>query len=187
MICFVKPDATAINRVVYYSILLRNIRITLLQLRKTMLLIRGLNITIPSFEDLRDVEQELIHRAEEIQHACRLLLQPLLSGINFGHEKLNHWALSMNDIKCGYCELEEIISYKNDKPETFGKKFILLLSDYEDSTLGKFYSGELIPLEKAIHFVDNIPEKEDKVKGLYDAMVESITTAMRYRQSKMII
>lgn len=183
-----KPDQKAIDRIVYYSILLRDIKITLLQLRKAMLMIRGLGLTIPSFEDLRNVEEQLLNRTNEVQHACRLLLEPLLGGIDFGHAKLNHWSLSMNDIKCGYCDLEEIIKYNNnDKPTMFGRKYILLLNDYKDSTLGKFYGGELIPYEKAVHFIVDIPQKKDKIKGLYDAMIHNIEIAMRFRQSKLKI
>jgi hypothetical protein len=74
-----------------------------------MILIRGLSVTIPSYTDLKEVEVELIRRSEEIQNSCKLLLFPLLDGIDFGHRYLNHWALSMSDIKCGYCELEEIL------------------------------------------------------------------------------
>ena len=123
---------------------------------------------------------------EEVMQSCRLLLFPLLEGIDFGHNYLNHWALSMFDIKQGYCELEEILQYSNNKPKMFGRKYILLLEEYNDLTLGKFYGGELIPLERAIHFINDIPKKKDKSKGLYEAMVDNITLAMRYRTSKII-
>jgi hypothetical protein len=186
MIDFVKPDPTVIRKVVHYSVLLRNIRLTLLQLRRTMLMIRGLNTTIPNFEDLREVEAQLMRRADEIQSACKLMLQPLLDGKDFGHTRLNHWSLSMGDIKCGFCELEEILAYNDDRPIQFGRKYILLLNDYTDSTLGKFYAGELIPLEKAIHFIDSIPIKENRITGLYDAVIRSLEMAMRYRQSNSI-
>jgi hypothetical protein len=184
---FVKPEATAISRIEYYSILLRNIKVTLLQLRTTKLLIRGLGFNNPNFSDLDDVEMRLMCRHDEVQNACRLLLEPRFEGINFGHNRLNHWSLSMEDIKCGYCKLEEVIQYdKYGKPTKFGKKFILLLNEYVDPTLGKFYSGELIPIEKAIHFIDDIPEKKDKVKGLYDAVINSATIAARYRATKQM-
>jgi len=186
MIDFVKPDKSVINRVIYYSILIRDIRVTLLQLRKAMIMIRGLRITVPSFSDLREVETELIRRQNEVMQSCMLLLSPLLEGIDFGHKYLNHWVVSMHDIKQGYCELEEIIAYKNDRPNIFGRKYILLFDDYEDSTLGKFYSGELVPLEKAIHFIDNILPKKDKSKGLYEAVAESINLASRFRTSKLL-
>jgi hypothetical protein len=186
MTCFVKPNQTAINRIVYYSILQRDLRVTLLQLRKAMIMLRGLAFTIPSFNDLRAVELELISRSEEVQNNCKLLLLPILGNIDFGHKYLNHWAISMNDIKNGYCELEEIIQYKHGRPLIFGRKYILLLYDYQDSTLGKFYGGEIIELAKAIHFIDNIPPQKDKVKGLYDAILNSIELAMRYRTSNTL-
>lgn len=183
---FVKPNATAINRIVYYSVLLRDIKITLLQLRRTILMVRGLGVTVPSYTDLKDVEVELIRRAGEVQLACRLLFMPLLEGIDFGHEHLNHWAVSMQDIKRGYCELEEILKYKDDRPELFGRKFIMLLRDFSDPTLGTWYAGELIPFEKAVHFIDSIPENKEKLKGLYDAMVQGIGIAIKYRLSKVL-
>ena len=151
-------------------------------------MIRGLGLTVPNFEDLRKVEEQLISRASEIQQACKLLLQPLFMGIDFGHDRLNYWTLSMNDIKFGYCELEEVVRYNSeDVPKIFGRKFILLIEDYDDSTLGKFYGGELIAYEKAVHFLPNIPKKEDKIKGLYDAMRHTLQIAMTYRQSKLKI
>lgn len=179
-----KPNPSVMNRIEYYSILSRNIKITLLQLRKTKLLIRGLNITIPSFNDLNDVESELMKRYQEIENATRLLIEPLLEGIDFGHRYLDHWSLSMYDIKCGYCELEEILQYNKNAPIRFGRKFIMLVSDYDDSTLGKFYSGELIPFQTAIHFIDKIPKREDKIKGLHDAVIKTIELAARHRAKK---
>lgn len=187
MIPFVKPDITVINRVIYYSTLLRDIRITLLQLRKTMIMIRGLGLTIPSFNDLNNIEVQLIRRMQEIEAICKQLLQPLFEGINFGHEYLNHWAIPMSDVEKGYCELEEILQFKDHRPILFGRKFILLLQDYEDTTLGKFYGGELIELSKAIHFIEKIPGKvNNKKKGLYDAIRDSIELALRYRTSKTL-
>jgi hypothetical protein len=59
------------------------------------------------------------------------------------------------------------------------------LYDYIDIDLGTFYAGEIIALEKAIHFVDNIPEQKDKAKGLYDAIVNSIDIASKYRNTLM--
>jgi hypothetical protein len=178
---FVKPDSTVIERVIYYSILVRDIRITLLQLRKTKIMMRGLGIMNLNFNDLTENELKLIHHDEEIQNACKQLLLPLFEGIDFGHKYLNHWVIPMSDIKQGYCELEEILQYKSNRPLLFGRKFVLLLGDYTDPTLGKFYSGELIELSKAIHFIDKIPPKKDKVKGLYDAIRNSITLASRQR------
>lgn len=178
------PDKTVINRVIYYSIISRDIKITLLQLRKTMIMIRGLGLTVPSYKDLKDVELELMYRANEIENSCRILLSPLFENIDFGHKYLNHWSFSMNDIKEGFCRLEEIVQYKNGKPHIFGRKYILLLHDYIDESLGKFYAGELVSYEKAVHFIDNIPPQKDKVKGLYDAIRTSIDIAVRYRTSK---
>jgi hypothetical protein len=151
-----------------------------------MILIRGLGLTVPSYKDLIEVETELINRANEIQHSCMLLLTPLLEGIDFGHKYLDHWAIPMSDIKNGYCELEEIVQYKEGKPLLFGRKFILLLYDYEDESLGRFYGGELIELSKAIHFIDNIPQKKDKIRGLYDAIISSIQLASRYKISNKL-
>lgn len=181
---FVKSDASVINRVVYYSILLRNLRLSLLQLRFTKLAIRGLGVTVPSYKDLDTVESELMRREIEIQQSCRLLLEPLFNGIDFGHTYLNHWAVSMIDIRRGYCELEEILQYgANNIPKRFGRKFVLLLDDYTDPTLGNFRSGDLIGIATAVHFIDKIPEKENKVKGLYDAIINNINLAIRYRKS----
>lgn len=175
------------RRVEYYSILSRNIKITLLQLRKTKLLIRGLSLTVPSFNDLNDIELELMRRHEEIENASKLLIKPLLEGIDFGNEHLDFWTLSMYAIKCGYCELEEILQYdERSRPTKFGRKFIMLISDYNDSILGKFYSGELIPLQTAIHFIDKIPKKEDKIKGLHDAVIQTIDLAARHRAKRVI-
>lgn len=182
---FVKPNATVMNRVIHYSILQRDIKVALLELRKTKLIIRGLGLLTPNFNDLNEIEMQLIRRSEEIQNACKILLLPLFDGIDFGHKYLNHWALSMPDIRKGFTELEEIIQYKDDKPIIFGRRYIILLYDYTDPTLGIFYSGELIGLEKAIHFVDNIPEQKDKVKGMYDAVLDSIHIASRYRNLLM--
>jgi len=181
---FVKSDATIINRVIYYSILGRNIKLALLQLRFTKLAIRNLSLTVPSFNDLNDIESELIRREMEIQQSCKLLLQPLLSGIDFGHEYLNHWAVSMIDIKRGYCELEEILHYSNNRPKIFGKRYILLLVDFIDDALGNFRSGDLIDIAVAIHFIDKISGKDNKVKGIYDAIINNFNLAMRYRSIK---
>ena len=182
-----KPSPTVMHRLEYYSILSRNIKITLLQLRKTKLLIRGLSLTIPSFNDLNDIELELIRRHEEIENASKLLIKPLLEGIDFGNERLDFWTLSMNDIKCGYCELEEILQYdERGRPTKFGKRFIMLISDYNDPILGKFYSGELIPFQTAIHFIDNIPKKKDKLKGLHDAVIRTIELAARHRAKRVM-
>lgn len=180
-----EPDPTVINRVIHYSILLRNIRLTLLELRKTMILIRGLSFTVPSYKDLKQVEEQLQNRAEEVQRACKSLLLPLFEGIDFGHDYLNHWAFSMNDIKYGYCELEEILNYGSDnKPKMFGRKYILLLRDYKDQNLGIFKAGTLINWVTASHFLNDIPEQPSKVKGLYDAIVSSMLMATNYRISK---
>jgi hypothetical protein len=187
MIYFVKPDASAIKRIVYYSTLLRDIRLTLLQLRRTKLLIRNLGVTVPSFEDLNDVEVNLLRRAEEVKQASRLLLEPILEGIDFGHKRLDFWCFSVEDIKNGHCKLEEILNYDaSGKPLMFGRRFILLLEDYSDETLGKFYAGELVPLEKAIHFIDKMPVKETKVHGLREAMLQNIEEAMKYKRNQTI-
>jgi len=187
MINFVKPSKTAMNRIIYYSILIRNIRLTLLQLRKTMLMIRGLSVSAPHFTDLRDVELNLIHNQLQIQQACKLLIEPLLNGIDFGHKHVDNWSVNMRDIKQGYTELEEIVRYGSKKQsQIYGRKFILLHENFTDSTLGIFYSGELIELQKAIHFIDKIIPKSDKQKGLYDAMVNTTAMAMRYRTSKLL-
>lgn len=182
---FMKPDPTVISRVIYYSILIRDIKITLLKLRETKILMRGLRIQNLNFSDLNDNELKLIHNMEEVEHSCKLLLEPLFEGIDFGHKYLNHWSLAMSDIKKAYAELEEIKQFKDNRPLIFGRKYILLLFDYTDSTLGKFYAGEIIELSKAIHFVDDIPERLDKVKGLYDAMLNSTQLALRYRNTLM--
>lgn len=184
---FVKPDTTVMQRVVKLSLLLRSTRISLLQLRHTMLCIRGLSFSIPSYNDLCNVESELMYRELEIHNACRLLLEPIFMGIDFGHRKLGHWAVSIHDIKYGYSELEEILQYGIDnKPIRFGRKFILLFEDFEDKeTLGKFYSGELISMNVAQHFIATIPKKEDKINGLYDAVVKNFELAARYRQSNL--
>lgn len=184
---FVKPNQNVIDRVIYYSILRRDIRVSLFQLRKAIIMIRGLRITIVSSPEMRDTEMELIRAVDSLENSCRLLLEPLFEGINFGHKYFNHWSIPMHDIHKGYCELEEIIQYKEDKPVIFGRKYILLLYDYTDSTLGKFYGGELIELSKAIHFIDNIPEKKDKLKGLYDAITSSIELSMRYHRTSNIL
>ena len=113
-------------------------------------------------------------------HFSYWILLPLLEGKDFGHRSFNHWAVSMNEIRDGYCEFEEILGYSETKP-MFGRRYILLLRDYEDSTLGKFYGGELIPYSVATHFLSNIPKKEDKIKGLFDAVIYDIEMAMRYR------
>ena len=177
-----KTDQSVINRIEYYSILLRDIRITLLQLRITKLMIRGLSMTVPSYSDLNNIESELMRRGEEVQNSCRLLLQPILEGIDFGHAYLNHWAISMIDIRRRYCELEEILQYNgNHIPKRFGRRFILLLDDYEDPDLGIFRSGELIAIATAVHFIDNIPPKKGKLKGLYEAIVYKTNIATRYR------
>lgn len=186
MLDFVKPNATVIGRIVYYSILLKNIKITLLQLRRAMLMLRGLSITIPNYKDLKEVETQLMYRANEIQFACMILLKPIFKGIDFGHNTLNHWAISMSDIKRGYCQLEEILQYDGDKPKRFGRKFIVLLEDFNDGTLGKWYAGELIEWEKAQHFIDLIPEKVTTLKGLYEAVINHTLTAMNYRLSKRL-
>lgn len=183
---FVKPNQTVIERVIYYSILIRNIRITLLQIRKTMLMVRGLDIQNLTINDLKENELVLLHAIDEIQAACKQMLSPIFENIDFGHDYTNHWAIPMNDIKNGYCELEEIIQFKEGKPIVFGRKYILLLYDYIDPTLGKFYGGELIPLHKAIHFIDNIPKQQDKVKGLYDAIINSLVLATRTRNSNQL-
>lgn len=181
-----KPNQTSINRVIYYSILIRNIKLTLLQLRYTKVLMRGLDIMNLNFNDLNENELKLIHNMDELQNACRLLLFPIFDGIDFGHKYLDHWAIPMNDIKNGYCELEEILQYKEGRPLIFGRKYILLLYDYSDSTLGKFYGGELIELNKAIHFIDNIPLQKDKVKGLYDAILTNIAFNIRQHSKNTI-
>jgi hypothetical protein len=152
-----------------------------------MILIRGLGVTIPSYNDLKDVELELMRRSDEIQNSCKLLLFPLLDGIDFGHNYLNHWMLSMDDIKCGYSELEEILKYNTQGfPQIFGRRFILLIRDYKDPNLGNFYAGELIDWVKASHFVDEIPKQSDKVNGLYDALLHSYMVASNYRTSKTL-
>ena len=185
---FVKPDATVAERIKTLSILIVRFRITLLQLRKTMLLIRELSLTIPSYKDLQDVETELMSRCTEIEHSLRILMEPILQNIDFGHNRLNHWGVSTEDIRLGYCKLEEVIAYDiYDKPIRFGRKFIVLLNDFTDPTLGKFYSGELIPWSVASNFIDDIPESKGKMKGLYDAVIGSIELASRYRAKKHLL
>jgi hypothetical protein len=184
MIPFVRTDASVMRRIVYYSILLRNIKITLLQLRFTKLMISDLGMPIPSYNDLNNVESQLMSREQQMQHSCKLMLLPLFEGINFGHEHLNHWAISMIDIKRGYCELEEILQYDiKHKPKIFGRRFVMLLEDYKDPILGVFRSGELIKISTAIHFIDNIPESKDKVKGIFDAMINNMNMAITVRKS----
>ena len=178
---FVKSDASAINRVIYYSVLLRDIKLTLLQLRFTKVAIRNLSLTVPSFNDLNNVESELRRREIEVQQSCKLLLQPILEGIDFGHDYLNHWAVSMIDIRRGYCELEEILRYSNSKPAHFGRRYILLLQDFKDPILGNFVSGNLIDITTAIHFIDRIPENKSRPRGLYDAIINNLNLAIRYR------
>jgi len=178
---FVKPDITVINRVIYYSNLTRKARLSLLQLRKAMIMIRGLNFTIPSYNDLQSVEIELMRRLLEIQNASRLLLEPLLEGKDFGHKYFNQWTFSIPEIEQGFCALEEIKGYKDAKPYMYGYKYILLLRDYEDQTLGKFYGGSLIPLTIANNFIDNIPQKKLASKGLYNALINSFEMALRAR------
>ncbi len=186
MISFMKPDKTVINRVIYYSNLIRESRLALFQLRKTMLAIRGLKFTIPSFNDLKDVEIELIRRIEEINNSSRLLLEPLFEGIDFGHKFLNNWTLSTTEIEQGYCELEEIKQYNNGRPYIYGRKYILLLRDYTDATFGTFYAGELIEFVKADHFISNIPIIKDTKRGLYNAIIGSIKLALRSNVHKSI-
>jgi hypothetical protein len=183
---FVVIDPTIMTRVIYYSILHRDIKISLLQLRMTKLAIRNLRTTIPSFNDLNDVEIELMHRSDEIQQSCRLLLEPLFEGIDFGHKYFNHWTIPIRDIRQGYCELEEIKQFKDRRPLIFGRKYILLLYDYTDSSLGIYKAGRLIELSHAIHFIDSIPPRKDKVKGIYDAIVANFELASRYRTSNIM-
>ncbi len=181
-----KPDKTVINRVIYYSNLTRESKLALFQLRKTMLAIRGLKFTIPSFNDLKDVEIELMRRIEEINMSSKLLLEPLFEGIDFGHKLLNNWTLATTEIEQGYCELEEILQYNMGRPYMYGRRFILLLRDYVDPTLGKFYAGELIELVKASHFILNIPVIKDTKRGLYNAIIGSIELALRKNIHKSI-
>jgi hypothetical protein len=184
MIPFVRTDASIMRRIVYYSILLRNIKIALLQLRFTKLMISDLGMPIPSHNDLNNVESQLMSRERQLQQSCKLLLSPLFEGIDFGNDYLNHWAVSMIDIKRGYCELEEILQYDiKHRPKMFGRRFVMLLEDYKDPTLGIYRSGELIKISTAIHFIDNIPESNDKVKGIFDAMINNINMAMTIRKS----
>lgn len=189
MIPFVKPDSTVIDRVIYYSILQRDIKVSLFQLRQAILMIRGLRISSISSKtnELSTLEVELLRTKDELETVTRRLLEPLFEGINFGHAYFNHWTIPMRDLKRGYCELEEIVRYiqHTDKPDelVYGKKYIMLLHEYNNPTLGKFYAGELIELSKAIHFIDLIPEQKDKQKGLYDAITSSIELSMRYHRT----
>jgi hypothetical protein len=175
---FVKPDITAINKVIYYSSLTRESKLTLFQLRKTMAALRGLNFSIPSFNDLQNVELELLRRLDEIQHASRLLLEPLLEGKDFGHKYLNNWIFATSEIEQGYCKYEEIKGYKNARPYLYGQNYILLLRDYEDSTLGLFYGGTLINYATAEHFIDAIPFKPWPAKGIYGTILKTIELAL---------
>lgn len=187
MLDFVKTDKTVVSRLIYLSTLLWKIKLTLLQLRRTMLMIRDLNLMVPNYKDLIEVEMQLIRRQDEIQNSCRLLLSPILMNIDFGHQKLNHWALSTNDIKRGYCELEEILTYNTKgNPVIFGRKYILLLVDHKDPILGEFVAGELLPLVNALAILDNIPEKKSVATGLYNAVLGSMQIALNYRTSKSI-
>jgi len=181
MIDFVKPDASVVKRLEFYSILMRDIKITLLQLRKTKLMIRGLRISSLTYSDLDEVEMKLIHNLEEVNNSCKRLLHPLLGGFDFGHERLNHWGFSIADIKLGYCKLEEILEYNKNKPVRFGKRFILLLDDYKDPTFGSYAAGDLINIATASHFIDDIPPRKNVNKGLYQAIIQSMVMAMNYR------
>ena len=179
-----KPNQTAVDRIIHYSILLWDIKLTLFQLRKTMLLMRNLNFTSPTFKDLTEVEMALKRRETEIQYSCNILLDPLLEHKDFGHKKLGHWSVSVGEIAQGYCEYREILAYDNDKAIEFGKEYILLLTDYEDNVLGKFYKGELIPFTIAQHFIDKIPPRKIRPKGLYEVLVQTIERAILTRSSK---
>jgi len=183
---FVKPDITAINRVIYYSSLTRESRLTLFQLRKTIVALRQLNFSIPSFNDLKYVESELIRRMDEIQNASKLLLEPLLEGKDFGHKYLNIWTFSASEIEQGYCKYEEIKGYKNAKPYLYGQNYVLLLRDYEDPTLGLFYGGSLINFTIAEKFIDNIPVKPWPLKGLYSTISKTIEIALSAPRQKTL-
>ena len=182
-----KPNETAIDRVIRYSLFLRDVRLTLLQLRKTAFMIRRLDLPTIPFNNLLDVEASLKRTEIEINTKCKLLLEPILRGIDFGHNRLNQWWLSTPEIEKGYCELEQILKYDtNNKPIMFGKQYILLLYDYTDSTLGLFYRGELIPYTTAIHFINNIPKKKVKIDSLYKVLMQTIETAIKHRSIKYL-
>lgn len=181
---FVKPDISVIERIIYYSTLTREARLTLFQLRKTIVAIRGLKFTVPNYTDLNDVEIQLIRRIAEIQNSSRLLLEPLLEGKDFGHKYLNNWIISISEIEQGFCAFEEIKGYKDAKPYLYGNKYILLLRDYVDKSIGKFYGGSLISLTTAEHFINDIPKLEVPTKGLYNAVIKSIELALRQNISK---
>lgn len=182
---YVKPDITVINRIIYYSNLLREARLALFQLRKTKVAIRGLAFTIPDFRNLYDVEMGLMRRIEEIKYASELLLKPLLEGKDFGHKYLNYWSFSITDVEQGYCEYEEILKYKDGKPNIYGNKYILLLRDYPDPTLGLHYGGTLMNFATASHFINDIPRVQTNTKGLYNAIISSIELPLKYPRLKL--
>jgi hypothetical protein len=183
---FMKPDINVVIKVTQYSLLIRDLRLTLLQVRRAILMLNNLRIPIHNKEEMRNLESELLYKLEEVERSCKLLLQPVFGGIDFGNDKMNHWHFSSEDIRNGYCRLEEVLHYKNDRPVSFGRRYILLLEDYTDNVLGKFYGGELVPLETAVDFLDNIPVRTEKVKGVFDAYINNLSLAMSYRTKRLL-
>lgn len=182
---FVKPDINAINRIIYYSELVRKTKLSLFKLRHTSNCMAGLRFALPSFHHLKYLELELIHAIQETQKASKRLLLPFLEGKDFGHEYLNHWVFSVDEIKNGYCEYTEIISYEKKRPKVFGHRYILLLRDYDDLTLGKFLGGSLLPYSTAVHFIDDIPKNNVIIHDIYNAITNSIKTALSQPYNKI--
>lgn len=183
-----RPDSKAIERVIYYSYLHRDLNLTILQLRRTKLMLDNLRIFNINPNDLDEIETNLLSRRDELQNAARIIMQPLFENIDFGHSNLNHWVFSTKDIERNYCRLEEILRHKGVVSDPiYGRSFVMLLEDYTDPSLGKFYCGELINLSVAIHFLDSIPKRKQRPKNLYDSMTELLMTAMNSKRRTVFL
>lgn len=185
---FMRPDAKAIDRVIYYSYLNRDLNLTILQLRRTKLMLDNLRIFNINPRDLNDIELSLLSRRDELQNSARLIMEPLFEGIDFGHSELNFWTFSTKDIERNYCRFEEVLRRKGvTNTQIYGRSFIMLLEDYTDPTLGKFYCGELINLSTAAHFLNNIPKRKHRPKNLYDSMTDLLISAMNKKRRSVFL
>ena len=181
-------NASAVERIIRYSLYIWEMGLALLQLRKLKTMINSIgHISNTMVSNLDEIEAALTRRRDELNNACRLLLLPLLEGKDFGHKCLNRYYFGQNEIKDGYLLFEEVKGYTTiGLPVRNGKKYVLLLTPYYNKQLGAFDTGVLYDYEQVKSFIDMEalrPAMEiykHKVKSVFDSMQDSIGNALIY-------
>lgn len=181
-------NASAVERIIRYSLYIWEIGLALLQLRKLKTMINSIgHISNTMVYNLDEIEAALIRRRDELNNACRLLLLPLLEGKDFGHSSLNRYYFGQNEIKDGYLLFEEVKGYTSiGIPIRNGMKYVLLLTPYYNKQLGQFDAGVLYNYEQVKSFIDiealrpAMEIHKRKVKSVFDSMHDSIGNALIY-------